>query len=151
MLPESTTTRLMTGAIALLVPRTIASSQGLLDIRGGKGLFWFTDLDTIAFDIVVLFALGFFVARIRWATLRNPAFWFVGVLIVLVGVPLIYTITNFGTLFRLRMMVYTAAALIPLALAMAAAQRESVPLERPAVEPVPEPPDAVVLPEPQGQ
>jgi len=153
VLPESTMVRLVTGAVAVLVPRTIASSQGLLDIRGGKGLFWFTDLDTIAFDIVVLIALVFLIRRIRWATLRNPTFWFVGVLVVLVGVPLVYTITNFGTLFRLRMMVYTGAALVPLALAMAAAQRDSVQVEeeRPAVEEAVDEPVGVpeALPEPQ--
>jgi len=107
-------------------------------------------LDTIAFDLVVLFALVFLVRRIRWATLRNPSFWFVGFLVVLVGLPLIYTITNFGTLFRLRMMIYTTAALVPLALAMAALQRESVPAEESAA--VDERNDEPVgVPEPQGQ
>jgi len=150
VLPESTTVRLATGAVAMLVPRTIAVSQGLVDIRGGRGLLWFTDIDTIAFDIVVLFALAFLLRRFRWATLRNPSFWFVGFVVVLVGLPLMYTITNFGTLFRLRMMIYTAAAMMPLSLAMAVRGREDSATvaetaadEEPASEPA-------SLPEPQA-
>lgn len=129
VLPASTNARLTSGAVAVLIPRTIASNLGLVDIRGGKGLLWFTDLDTVFFDLVVLTALGFLLFHFRRATPRNPTFWFLALLALFLAGPLIYTVTNFGTLFRLRMMVYTAVALIPLALAMAAARSETAPSE----------------------
>jgi hypothetical protein len=52
----------------------------------------------------------------RTGTIRNPVFWLVAASTVLVSVPLIYTVTNFGTLFRLREMIYLGLVLIPLAL-----------------------------------
>ena len=118
VVPVSTRGRIIAGAVAVLIPSTVARKLGLLEMGGGRGLWWFTDLDTILFDLVVLFALGFTLRRLKWTTPRNPMFWFV-LLVSAVALPLIYTVTNYGTLFRLRMMVYLAVALIPLALSMA--------------------------------
>ena len=118
VVPVSTRGRIIAGAVAVLIPSTVAKKLGLLQMGGGRGLWWFTDLDTILFDLVVLFSIGFTLRRLKWTTPRNPMFWFV-LLVSAVALPLIYTVTNYGTLFRLRMMVYLAVALIPLALSMA--------------------------------
>jgi hypothetical protein len=55
--------------------------------------------------------------------LRNPLTWFVVLLTFLVGGPLVYSITNYGTLFRLREMIFLGLLFIPLAVATSARMR----------------------------
>jgi hypothetical protein len=64
----------------------------------------------------MLIALVWIARSARSGALRNPVFWLIAAATVLVGVPLIYTVTNFGTLFRLREMIFLGFVLIPLAL-----------------------------------
>lgn len=120
VVPASTFGRIVAGVVAVLVPSVVARKFELLQMGGGRGLWWFTDLDTLVFDAVILFAIVFTFRRWRWATLRNPIFWLVAI-VACIGLPLIYTVTNYGTLFRLRSMMYVTMALIPLALSMATA------------------------------
>jgi hypothetical protein len=110
------TLRLLTGAAAVVLPRSIGNALGLFHIGGGRGMLWFTELDTIVLDLVLIVALA--VIALRFAeSIRNPLVWLVVVLTVLVGAPLVYTVTNFGTLFRLREMIYFGLLLTPLAIA----------------------------------
>jgi hypothetical protein len=90
---------------------------GLVRIGGGRGFWLFADLDTIVFDLVVFLAL-FLCVRGIVRRERRVTPLFVLVLLVFAGLtgPMIYTVTNFGTLFRLREMVYVLAALLPLTL-----------------------------------
>jgi hypothetical protein len=121
--PESATTRLLTGAASVVVPRSIGERLGLFHIGGGQGMFWFTELDTVFFDVIILCAL-FALAMRRSVSWRNPLVWFLALLTLLAGVPLSYAITNYGTLFRLREMIYIGMALIPLALATSSRRDE---------------------------
>jgi len=109
-------TRLLTGVTSVVVPRSIGERLGLFHIGGGQGMFWFTELDTVIFDIIVLCAVFALVLR-RSVSWRNPLVWFLALLTLLAGLPLAYVITNYGTLFRLREMIYIGLALTPLALA----------------------------------
>ncbi|HVT05044.1 MAG TPA: hypothetical protein VHL58_16900 [Thermoanaerobaculia bacterium] len=111
-LPPSTLGRMVTGAVAVAIPRSIAQAAGLIEIRGGRGLMFFTELDTLAFDSVLLAAI-MWIALARRASLKTPLFWFLALLAAFVGGPLLYAVTNFGSLFRLREMVYVVVALIP--------------------------------------
>jgi len=79
-------------------------------------MFWFTELDTVIFDLIVLCAAFALVLR-RSVFWRNPLVWFLALLTLLAGLPLAYVVTNYGTLFRLREMIYIGLALTPLALA----------------------------------
>ncbi|MEO8378948.1 MAG: hypothetical protein ABI779_04715 [Acidobacteriota bacterium] len=115
IMPTSTTGRLLAGAAAVLLPSGVSREMGLLQMGGGRGFWWFTDLDSIVFDLMVIVALVFMVRRDRGATVRNPILWFV-LLLLAVVVPIAYTITNYGTLFRLRAMLFVTMALIPLAI-----------------------------------
>jgi len=119
VVPASRVARFAAGTAAVLVPRALGQRAGLFAIGGGKGLWWFSDLDTIVFDLVALFAICLTWRWLRAASLRNPMFWLVAALTLLIAVPLIYTVTNFGTLLRLREMIYLGLLLIPLALATA--------------------------------
>jgi hypothetical protein len=111
--------RLVSGAAAVVLPRVIGESLGLFQIGGGRGMFWFTELDTLVFDAVLIFAIAALVLHFS-PSLRNPLAWFVVLLTLLAGIPLVYTITNFGTLFRLREMIYLGVLLAPLAVATSA-------------------------------
>jgi len=110
--------RLFAGAGALLVPSSIGQWIGLFQIGGGHAFLWFSDLDTIVFDLVGFAAIFWVIRAIRSGSLRNPIFWMIAAVTLMITVPLAYTVTNFGTLFRLREMIYIGLALIPLSLAM---------------------------------
>jgi hypothetical protein len=116
-MPSTPAARLLAGATAVLLPHSVAVHLGLLDIRGGRGLWWFADIDTLFFDFILVVAFAVSLRRSNRITFRNPVIWFVTIVIVLITGPLLYTVSNFGTLFRLRAMIYVFAALLPLALA----------------------------------
>lgn len=114
--PTSRVMRLISGAAAAVIPRSIGERLGLFSIGGGRGLFWFVELDTLVFDVVLVLSIAG-VAMMGWRAVRSPLTVMVVLLTVLVGVPLIYTVTNFGTLFRLREMIYLGLLLAPAAAA----------------------------------
>ena len=118
---QSRISRLMSGVAATVLPRTIGESMGLFHIAGGRGMLWFTELDTLIFDAALLLAITAVTIRFR-TSLRNPLAWLVVVLTVLVGGPLVYSITNYGTLFRLREMIYLGLLFTPLAVATTSGQ-----------------------------
>jgi hypothetical protein len=114
--PKSWPVRLLTGCAAVFMPRVVGERLGLFHIGGGQGMFWFTDLDTLLFNAVVVCALWIFFTR-RSASLRNPLVWLVVMSTIVATAALAYAISNYGTLFRLRGTVYVCLALLPLAVA----------------------------------
>ena len=99
----------------MILPRTVAQRLGILDVRGGRGLWIFVELDTVVFDVVCLFCLVTLAGAARRRELRAPVFWLVFVVTIVVGGLLAYTVSNFGTLFRHREMVLLGLLLLPLA------------------------------------
>ncbi|HJQ37395.1 MAG TPA: hypothetical protein VKB93_09670 [Thermoanaerobaculia bacterium] len=97
------------GTAALLLPRPIARATGLVDVGGGRGLFFFADLDTVVFDLVLIVAV-LTLMRAKW---RSPLVWLVVIFTLAVGAAFVYTISNFGALFRYRSMVFLGIAMIP--------------------------------------
>jgi hypothetical protein len=124
-------TRLLTGTACVIVPRSVGERLGLFHIGGGQGFFWFTDIDTLLFDVILLWAVVAVAMRLS-AWWRNPLIWLLAVLTLLITLPLAYTITNYGTLFRLRAMIYVGLALIPLALAASPRREAAIPETPPA-------------------
>jgi hypothetical protein len=122
----SRTGRLFAGAAALLVPSSIGQRIGLFQIGGGHSVLWFSDLDTIVFDLVAFAAIFWFIRSFRFGSLRNPIFWMIAAVTLSITVPLVYTVSNFGTLFRLRGMIYLGLVLIPLSLATV--QKQTTPV-----------------------
>lgn len=120
--PTSRTSRLFSGIAATVLPRTVGEPLGFFHIAGGREMLWFTELDTLIFDLSLLLAVTAVALRFR-ASLRNPMTWLIVVLTVLVGGPLVYSITNYGTLFRLREMIYLGLLFTPLAVATGAPGR----------------------------
>jgi hypothetical protein len=115
--PQSTRVRLITGTAATFLPRFVAQAFGLIDVRGGRGLWLFVELDTLAFDAVVLFAIFYTVSMlVRGRARITPLFILLILGFAATAVPMAYSVSNFGTLFRLREMLYVMAALLPLTL-----------------------------------
>lgn len=106
--------RLLAGATAVVLPRSIAQRLGILEVAGGHGLWIFVEADTIVFDIVLIVSLVALVRARRRGDLRAPLFWMVLIVTIAVGGALAYAVTNFGTLFRHRNMILLGLALLPL-------------------------------------
>jgi hypothetical protein len=116
--PQTFADRMIVGLAATVLPRAAAQGLGLIRIGGGRGLWLFAELDTIVFDLVVLFAVVYCARMLITSRARlTPLFVLVVLIFVLIAGPLIYTVSNFGTLFRLRQMLYIIAAIVPMTLA----------------------------------
>lgn len=99
----------------MILPRAIAQRLGILDVRGGRGLWLFVEVDTITFDVVCVFCLAALIGAVKRRELRAPVFWLIFMVTIVVGGLLAYTVSNFGTLFRHREMVLLGLLLLPLA------------------------------------
>jgi hypothetical protein len=124
--PATHAARLISGFSALLLPRSVAVSLGLVSIGGGKGLWVFADLDTVAFDLLLLVSAVVVFRSFRRGAWRDPLVWFLVTISIVMATLLAYTISNYGTLFRHREMVATTACLLALS---AARKREAAPAE----------------------
>jgi len=106
-----------TGIAAMFLPRAVAQRAGLVQIGGGRGFWLFADAETVVFDAVLLIGFGYSLRRLVGKRARvTPLFVLVALLFVALCGPMTYTVTNFGTLFRLREMLYILAALLPVTL-----------------------------------
>ena len=109
---------MVTGTVAMLVPHSIAQRAGLIDVRGGRGLWLFADADTVVFDLVLLFSAVYcLIAVLRRRARVTPIFVVLLIVFAVTAIPMVYSVSNFGTLFRLRQVLYTLAAILPLTLA----------------------------------
>lgn len=105
---------LLSGVAAMLVPRFLGEPLRWFSVSGGRGFFWVADLDTLLFAFVFAVAIVVFARRFsRW--MRNPVAWLLLIVVLLIGVPMAYAVTNFGALFRLRGTLYLLLALAPMA------------------------------------
>ncbi len=116
-IPQTFATRWITGVSAMIVPRFLAQPLGLVRIGGGRGFWLFAELDTIVFDLLLLYVVICCARSLRGGSARaRPLFVLLVLVFVITAVPMIYTVNNFGTLFRLRQMLYVMAAVIPVTL-----------------------------------
>lgn len=100
---------------ALLLPRPLANATGLVEMHGGRGLWLFADADTLLFDVFLIIALAALLRAPRAPNWRNPLLWLVLIFTVVTAVAFVYTVNNFGALFRYRSMVFVGVVLIPVA------------------------------------
>lgn len=122
------TLRLLRGVAALLIPISLLRSASIVTFSGGRGLLFITDIDTTLID-VALTACVIALVRARPARAMIPLLAFVTSLSLFATVVLAYVVTNFGTLFRLRLL-----AVMPLLVLPALVRRsDSHPLEREAL------------------
>jgi len=117
VLPVSLVARVLTGTAAIVLPHALGQRLGIVDVRGGRGLWLFVEVDTIVFDIVLAFAIFSMAGAVRRGTIGAPVFWLTLLVTAAIGLALVYTVSNFGTLFRHRDMLLAGLVLLPLALA----------------------------------
>lgn len=115
--PQTLSSRVTTGFAAMFLPRVLAESLGIIRVGGGRGLWLFAEVDTIVFDLVLLYAIVHCTHSLRRGRARVTATFVLCVLVfVMTAGPMLYTVNNFGTLFRLRLMAYILAAILPITL-----------------------------------
>ena len=112
--PASLLTRLITGVAALVLPRFLAERLHLVSLGGGLGMWMVVEVDTLFFDTVLVFTAMSIVSAYRRRVLRSPVFWMVLMVTGTIGLVLIYSVSNFGTLFRHRDMILFGLLLLPL-------------------------------------
>ncbi len=104
------------GLAAIFVPISILRATSIVEIEGGRGLLAVTDIDTLFLDLTLL-AIGILIWQGRHQVRRHvPALAFFAVVLLVSTMGLAYVVTNFGTMFRLRLMVAAPVWLCPLAL-----------------------------------
>src|SRR5205823_12299080 len=64
----SVASRMVSGAAVTFLPRVLGQALGLVRVGGGRGLWIFAELDTIAVDAVLLFAIVSIVGSRRRVT-----------------------------------------------------------------------------------
>jgi hypothetical protein len=103
------------GLLAMFVPMTLLESAAIVDMQGGRGFLFVTDVDTLFMTVSLLAAIALIVRRRDAWHDQAPALLFGIVLVVTSLLLMSYVITNFGTLFRLRLIGVVPAWLVPLA------------------------------------
>jgi len=103
------------GLATMFVPLVVLRTLGLVAVSGGTAMMAMGDLDTLFFDAVFV-AVATLTWRMRRESRPNVAFLTFAVgLVLLLCVLMGYTVTNVGTLVRLRLMVFVPLITIPLA------------------------------------
>jgi hypothetical protein len=103
----------VTGCLMIMVPVSILRALSIVTFSGGRGLLMITDLDTLVIDLTVLACILWTMTSRRERRLLDPAVLFAAVLAATTFLALAYVVTNFGTLFRLRLLVAPPLWLIP--------------------------------------
>ncbi len=108
--------RLLRGFAAALVPISALKAAGVVEFTGGRGLLVVTDVDAIVNLLLLCGAAGLLLTW--WRRPQHTAYVVYAVAVAAaVWVPLAYVVTNFGTLFRLRVMAFVLVWLVLLGLA----------------------------------
>lgn len=104
--------RLLRGCAAVFVPISLLRELSIVNFSGGRGLLVITDIDTVVLDataVATMYLLG-----VAWSRRRaSPSVICLTVIFVVTTTVLAYTVTNFGTLFRLRLMAVATLWLLP--------------------------------------
>jgi hypothetical protein len=92
------------GLVTMTVPITLLKSLHVIAFSGGQGLLTITDIDTLFLDVTVLIQLGLLIRT--WEPGKGDRAYLAAALVLGFGVllPMSYVVTNYGTLFRLRVM-----------------------------------------------
>ncbi len=109
--------RIAQGLTVLFVPVSLLQYFNIVDFAGGRGLLLVTDIDTLFIDVTLLAIAGFCIANRKAVRWHIPYCVLVILLTVLSAVSIAYVVTNYGTMFRLRLLVTVPAWLFVLGVA----------------------------------
>ncbi len=92
------------GLMAFFVPISILQGLSLVHITGGRGLLAITDIDTVFLDLTIAIQFWLVLRQREWMR-RDVAFLLFTILLsAAVMAPLAYVVTNYGTMFRMRVL-----------------------------------------------
>ena len=124
----------LTGCLVIVVPVSVLRALSIVTFSGGRGLLMITDLDTVVIDLTVVLCILWTMWSGRGRRSPDPALLFAVVLAATTGLALAYVVTNFGTLFRLRLLAAAPLWVIPV---LRLRSRETTPTGTPAPSHVP--------------
>ena len=104
--------RVARGSAAVFVPISVLQMLSIVTFNGGRGLLFITDIDTVVLDLTVGAALYFLIGSAPPRRALPILACLVVILLLTTGV-LAYVVTNFGTLFRLRLLALVPLWLLP--------------------------------------
>jgi hypothetical protein len=104
--------RLVRGCAVLWIPISALRAASIVRFSGGQGLLLVTDLDTIVIDVTVIASLWLLAASVRRRGLSSATV-FALALGLLLSISMAYVVTNYGTLFRLRLMAMAPFWMLP--------------------------------------
>ena len=113
------------GLATIVVPISLLRAFSVMDITGGRGLLAVVDLDTMFQDAAIVLVLGMLWRRRGTIGDRLPLVVFGVIFSVTTAVLLGYVVTNFGTLWRLRLLVAAPLWVLVVALSPRVGRRES--------------------------
>ena len=113
---ENRVSAIASGLGFLFVPVSLLRALSLTDLTGGRALLAMADLDTMFMDLTILAGIALLVRRRSTIGDRLAYLCFAGALGVSAALLMAYIVTNFGTLFRLRLMMAAPFWMLPLAL-----------------------------------
>jgi len=105
------------GCAVLFVPISLLKALSIVTFPGGRGLLYITDIDTVVMDVAILASM-FFLGSAYRGRRSVPVMLFTIVIALLATIALAYVVTNFGTLFRLRLIVAIPLWLLPVFVTM---------------------------------
>lgn len=112
--PSPPARRLIAGAAAAFLPRAVGESLGLVRMGGGRGMWLFAELDTLLLDALLVWAAYYCIRAMRRSRSLPPTFVLVAVSLVCLTLPMLYGVSNFGTLFRFRYAIAIEIAMLPI-------------------------------------
>jgi hypothetical protein len=104
------------GLAAMFLPISLLKLLSIVQFSGGRGFLAVTDLDTLFLDLALIAIVWLLVTSRRRLTRQNlPYLVFALGLALIAALPMAYIVTNYGTLFRLRLLATVPLFLVPLA------------------------------------
>lgn len=117
--------RIAAASAALLVPPSLARAVALCEMGGGRGLWLFADADSVVFGLMLALAAVAAVRAFRSNGARAPLLWLVLITAAVLSVAIVYSVNNYGAMFRYRSMVFALLAIVPAAASRQAAKRST--------------------------
>ena len=96
----------------LFLPITLLRALSIVSFTGGRGLLLITDIDTLVIDLGIVASI-LLLLRTGLSRSSMPVAIFALALAVLTTLSMVYVVTNFGTLFRLRLLAVTPMWVLP--------------------------------------
>jgi hypothetical protein len=104
------------GVATIVVPISLLKAMSVVEFPGGRSLLPIADLDALVLDVSVAALMILLYRRRRELGRHMPAVVFLLILSGVTTILLGFVVTNFGTLFRLRLMMAVPLWMLPLAL-----------------------------------